>query len=470
VSGGTFFHYILAKLGASLAHLTPSMKGRAMCEVFGAYGWGEDTPMMKYLIDFLLVRGINHFVPHAFSPTFPDGDCPPHFGGEGHDPSYEGFSTLMRYTNRAAHILQGATHIANAAVLYHMEGEWSSRFNEAMTMEPIAVQLYDAHIDYDIVCSDMLNGAVVRECALSIADERFDCLIVPYADHLPNALQSRLKELQEAGVPIWFVNGLPENLIFDGKSVQLDEIVPLMKKLGMTDVEVEEGYPFLRIYHCVREGKDLFMFANEDYGRSVNTTVKLPCNGDYMRLDLLSEINVGGTTDDGYLKLHLLPNQSQIIVFGNRDGVAEEFSVSEIVPLTPSYELALANCNDLSKFTPCGIFDHFFNVNSPSFYPDFSGKMRYTFRFNAVNKGKRVFMDLGRVGQNAALILNGKELGMRISRPYWFDITEAMQDGENYVEVIVSNTLAQRVRDHFSHKLQLSPAGLMGEVTLRYMD
>ena len=35
---GDYSHYVLAKLGASLAHIEPRMKGRAMCEVFGAYG------------------------------------------------------------------------------------------------------------------------------------------------------------------------------------------------------------------------------------------------------------------------------------------------------------------------------------------------------------------------------------------------------------------------------------------------
>ena len=92
------------------------------------------------------------------------------------------------------------------------------------------------------------------------------------------------------------------------------------------------------------------------------------------------------------------------------------------------------------------------------------------FRFDAVKKGRRVFLDLGRVGQNATLVLNGVDCGIRISRPYLFDITDAMQDGENIAEVVVSNTLAQRVRDHFSHNLQLSPSGLLGEMAIRYAD
>ncbi|MFR6327621.1 MAG: hypothetical protein ACLUOI_01455 [Eisenbergiella sp.] len=55
-----------------------------MCEIFGNYGWAEGAQTMKWLTDFMLVRGINVFVPHAFSPKdFPDPDCPPHFYAHG---------------------------------------------------------------------------------------------------------------------------------------------------------------------------------------------------------------------------------------------------------------------------------------------------------------------------------------------------------------------------------------------------
>ena len=55
-----------------------------MCEIFGNYGWAEGAQTMKWLADFMLVRGINIFVPHAFSPkAFPDPDCPPHFYAHG---------------------------------------------------------------------------------------------------------------------------------------------------------------------------------------------------------------------------------------------------------------------------------------------------------------------------------------------------------------------------------------------------
>lgn len=264
VVSGAFFQYVLAKLGASLAHLNEAQHGRAMCEVFGAYGWGEDSVLMKYLIDFLLVRGINRFVPHAFDSKFSDPDCPPHFGAEGHDPSFEAFGALMRYTNKAAHLLEGTTHKANAAILYHVDGEWASRFHNASTMEPIATRLYDAHIDYDIVSMDMLSElSTVADGKLHIHNECFDCLLVPYADHMPQKLLDLLQSLQNRGLPVWFMRAMPENAAFDGTVMDECEIVPTMQSLSMTDVKVEGNHPKLRIYHCMRDGNDIFMFVNE---------------------------------------------------------------------------------------------------------------------------------------------------------------------------------------------------------------
>jgi len=466
VANGEFFHYVLAKMGASLAHLTPSMKGRAMCEVFGAYGWAADTALMKYIIDSMLVRGINHFVPHAFSTKFPDAEYPPHFSAEGHNPSYEGFGCLMKYASRAAHLLSDAVHIANAAILYDAEGEWASRYRETHSMHPIASRLYDAHIDYDIIPMDFLQNAEIRDGKMYIADEKFDCLIVSYADHLPAALQNLLKTLHERGFVVWFSEAMPENAIFAGNVIAPDEIVPTMRAMQMTDVTVDGEYPRLRIYHCRRDSHDIYMFANEDLHAAVSTTIRLPSRGEYAKLDLLGERYFGGETPDGALKLHLLPGQSQIVIFEDKAGFEEESPLPEGTEISPTFKLALASFENLSEYTDAGTFETFFNVTGGDFRPEFSGKMKYTFRFTVPAGAKRVWLDLGRVGQNAALTLNGTDLGIRIAPPYLYEITGAAIAGENRAEVIVSNTLAQKMQDPLSYQLPLAPSGLLGGMRL----
>jgi len=472
---GSFYEYILAKLCSSLAHLTPHMQGRAMCEVFGAYGYGEDSVLMKFLMDHLFVRGVNHFVPHAFSSRFPDRDCPPHFGAEGKDPSFEAFTALMGYSNKMAHLLNDTVHKANAAILYHVDGEWASRYGNASNMEPAATALLDGHIDYDIVSLDMLrDGATVENGKLKIYRETFDCLIVPYADHMTKGQLDTLCALEDKGLAVWYMNALPENAYREGATVTREELVPRMKALGMTDIIIPEGFPKLRFYHCTRGNTHIFMFVNEDYAKTANLTLTLPCCGEYARLDLLTDICVSGETADGSFKLNLLPHQSEVVIFGDRAGLPEEFALTDGAEVKADYTLELAECESLSEFENVGHFDRWFNVNNPEFRPDFSGKMKYTFKINTDSEKKDVYLDLGRVGQNAELWVNGKYCGIRISQPYLFNITEAINNaslgekGEATVTAIVSNTLGQKVRDGFSKFLQLSPSGIMGGVKIKY--
>ena len=73
-----FFDNTLAKLASSCSHIDKSKRG-ALCEIFGAYGWAEGSEEMLWLANHMLVRGINLFIPHAFSSVYPNDDCPPYF-------------------------------------------------------------------------------------------------------------------------------------------------------------------------------------------------------------------------------------------------------------------------------------------------------------------------------------------------------------------------------------------------------
>lgn len=461
-----FSHYALAKLGASMAHIEPNTKGRAMCEALGAYGWAEDTSTMKYIMDHFMVRGINHFVPHAFDSKFPDPDCPPHFGIEGKDPAFEGFTALMNYTNKVCHILYGAKHIAKTAIFYPFENEWASRFDNAMPVEKVAIELYDAHIDFDIVPHDYLGAEKVQNEKLCLGDEQFECLVVPYADHMASDVVKTLCEMQEKGLKLIFVNGKPENADIGGEIIALDSLASCLTEMGMGDVIFPEGFSKVRVYHCRRDGKDIFMFANEER-RAVNTTVKLPCCGKFAKLDLANEKIFGGDSEDGEIAIALEPSQSNIFIFGDNEGLEKEPTLQNTVEISPEYDLYLADCENLDDFKLEGRFDRFFNVTGPDFKPTFSGKMKYCFKINA-ERGESIALDLGRVGQSARLFVNGKDMGVRFTAPYVFDVTEAIVDGENEVEVIVGNTLTQKVRDRFSFNMLLAPSGLLGNVFLKY--
>ena len=76
----------------------------------------------KYLLDHFMVRGINHFVPHAFSgKDYPDPDCPPHFYAHGNNPQYRHFGALMAYGNRVLELINGGRQNVPGGNPYHRE-------------------------------------------------------------------------------------------------------------------------------------------------------------------------------------------------------------------------------------------------------------------------------------------------------------------------------------------------------------
>ena len=146
---GTFSNFALAKLASSAAHLDKKKEGRALCEIFGAFGWGESIAKMKKLVDFMLVRGINHFIPHAFNPFIEDEDSPPYFYCGGLNPQYDSFKTLSAYMLEMSELFNGGKTDIRVAVLYHAEAVWSGY--EYMDMEDVCKYLAQRQIDYDIV-------------------------------------------------------------------------------------------------------------------------------------------------------------------------------------------------------------------------------------------------------------------------------------------------------------------------------
>jgi hypothetical protein len=60
-------------------------------------------------------------------------------------------------------------------------------------------------------------------------------------------------------------------------------------------------------------------------------------------------------------------------------------------------------------------------------------------------KGQRLYLDLGQVGVIARIKLNGKDLGIAWTTPYRLNITNAVRQGPNTLEVDVVNLWTNRL-------------------------
>jgi len=455
-----FFDYMLARLAASHSHIQPRMKNRAMCEIFGAYGWAEGVPMMKHLMDHMLVRGINHFVPHAFSPKYPDPDCPPHFAAGGFNPQFSAFSRLMKYTNQVCHLLSDGVEQVSAAILYHAEAEWSGQ-DYMLTQKP-AKALYDEQLNYDILPIDaIMEQAYMQDGSLCIEQMRYPVLIVPYAAFLPESFCQKLSALENQGLRLIFVEGRPKGYT-GGTVVPLDGLTSCIRSLGAADVVLDRLFPQLRTLHVRRGKTDVFMIVNESMSSSYEGEITLPVKGRGLRLDLLMDEN--SLVSNGTVFLHLERGQSTLLVFGETiDSAAVKPIYTAACELKGPWTLSTKPALPGGEYSAPLPIDALYNVAGPKGDPTFSGWMKYEITFDADDAAA---IDLGLVGECVHAWLNGIDLGERISLPYTYDISRAVKPGQNHLVLEITNNLVHQHMDFFSQFLQIAPSGLLGPVTL----
>jgi len=455
-----FFDYVLARLAASHSHIQPRMKNRAMCEIFGAYGWAEGVPMMRHLMDHMLVRGVNHFVPHAFSPKYPDPDCPPHFAAGGFNPQFSAFSKLMKYTNQVTHLLDDGIEQVSAAVLYHAEAEWSGR-DYMLTQKP-AKALYDAQLNYDILPIDaIMEQAEVRDGALCVEKMVYPVLVVPYSALLPAAFLEKLAALEERGLKLIFVDGRPEG--YEGGVVAaLNELAGYVRSIGAADVTLHKPFPQLRMCHVKRGETDVFMLVNESMSSVFDGEISLPVAGDGVRLDLL--MDEVSRIPGGTVSLRLERGQSVVLVYGEETVEAPDKPVyAAAEALNANWTLSMKPALPGGEYSAPTQIDALYNVAGPKGDPSFSGWMKYETEFDA--NGARA-IDLGMVGECVHAWLNGVDLGERIDRPYTYDISKAVKAGKNKLVLEISNNLVHQHMDSLSRYVQIAPSGLIGPVRL----
>ena len=452
-------HYILGKLASSAAHAEEKKQGRALCEIFGAYGWAEDLTTMKYLADHFLVRGVNYYVPHAFSPKENDTDCPPNFYNSGNNPQYKYFDKLIGHLNRASALISGGVHIPTCAVLYDAEAYWGD--GEYCDNREICKILYDAQLDYDILPWDRLQD---MDDEGHVGKEAYPVLLVPYCSYFSEEQKTLLSRLAKRVVIVG------EKSLPGFTHIHPNALVTFMTPYR--DVTVENGGKYVRYYHYEREGAVCYLFANEDITRTLETTVRLRGfeGGSYTLYDPFENVAVTRHSKDGTIPLTLAPYNMVAVLIGDASLSTGRMIFEENKPakeiLSPTWEISVCEEKNLPAYRPYKTTDALESITGPDALSGFSGNTRYTAKVD-LKKTPDLVLDLGEVGSTAEVKVNGVSVGTRVYPPYRFAIGDAVVDGENTLEITVTNTCVFAQRDGFSRYLPIRASGLMGPVTLR---
>lgn len=478
---GRMFHNILAKMGSSLGHMDPKKKGRTMCEIFGAYGWSTGLKLMKWLTDHMLVRGVNYFVPHAFTMAdFPDPDCPPHFYARGNNPQYPYFKYVMNYMNRVSHLLNDGRHVPCVALLYSAEGEWMD-YKDSQPLEEAALELNRAQIDFEIVPEDVLCSCMAQEGTFTVGAEKMGALIVSRRGCLSQRAYQWCEEAAACGVPVYFIDEQPKRVLPNtigkaqlpehpvGSVIVLEELVPELRSKGLYEIECETEQPYLRYYHYAHQDGEMILFFNEDPHNTVDTWVKVPFGEAVCWYDAFDNVLRKAEYQDHKVKVTLSPYQALILVNEQTGETAAELGAdAEVIAMPERWKLTMTRAGKDGIFKT--METELVNLAAADQFPDFSGTMVYEADIDMPKAYKTVGISLGEVYETVEVWVNGASVGVRIAPPYELVIDgDAFKIGHNELRIQVINTLGnqQSQQDRYGITLPQEPVGLLGPVVLK---
>ena len=481
---GTFYHYGLATLAESAAAIEPGKGGNAMCEIFGNYGWAEGVRLEKYLADHFLVRGVNWFVPHAFSgKAFPDPDCPPHFYAHGHNPQYRHFGCLMAYMNRVATLTSAGAHEAPVAVLYHGEAEWCDP--DAMPFEQVVRPLYDDQIACRTLPADVFGepGRYQTEIAnpLIVNGQPYRAFVVPGAARMPAAAANALAELSQKGLPVVFASSRPAALCEGGllpaalaacPVVDPADLAAAIRDAGVAAPVLEPQNDRLRLL-TVQGDTMMVLAVNEDTAPCTGTLTLPGLSGPCCWYDPWANrcepADATGTPDGLCVAVNILPLQPRVLVLGEPPAGAALYTALQAGESIPLTGWTRATCEgaaypSFGSAVPVTLPD-----DLAAEQPEFSGFVRYETTFT-LDTPAALRLEITDAAEGVEVFLNGESAGIQIAPPFAYDL--AGRTGENILAIEVATTLERQcypLLDGYRKMLAQKPtggSGLTGSVAL----
>ncbi|MEI8244489.1 MAG: glycosyl hydrolase [Lentisphaerota bacterium] len=477
-----FYQYSLAKLGASLAHITPHMRNRVVCEVFGAYGWTTGLPIMRSIINHFLANGTNHFVPHAYSMVFPDVYMPPSFYAGGLNPQYKLFGNMMLYVQRVCHLLADGVHKADLAVYYNAEPDWENC--EHRCLDDVTAALTRSGFDFDILPSDTIyHDSIVKDGRLLVNKESYGAFVLPMAELLPKALLARLDELAAQGLQVIFTDKLPagcerkdediSGLIARFAAVSMKELPAAVEVACGRRLRVEPWSPSLRFYGLEKnDGTDLYIFNNE--GREViDTFVMPPRNGGCVIYDPWKNLAYRAAVGKNGMRLRLEAQQLLVVSFGCENNELDDFvyDLPQMRVLPLRYDIFVREAGNNGDFRLLRADSEAVNLTVANGLTRYCGEFRYDATWECSDPSATL-LEIPNAGDSAELWINGVYCGASLGPVCRFDISGKLKNCKNYLSILTADNPSysdrnpQRPGDIYSTKLPVVKHGFVGEILI----
>lgn len=490
---------LLCKFASSAAHLTGRPLVSSETGTWLAEHFTETLADMKGLLDDFFLSGVNHVFYHGtcYSPDeapWPGWLFYASFQMNPRNPIWRDVSTLNTYVARCQAVLQSGQSDNDLLLYWPIHDLWhdpngtarnltihARDWFESRPIGEVAEELWAWGYAFDYVSDRFLARARAEQGRVHLPGGAYRGVVVPACQRMPLPTFRKLLELAEAGVPVFFAQGLPEDVPgwhqLERRREELAALLAraqalrtradtrlyvgdLMRALSAAGMAREPMFDFEGLM-CIRralpEGGHYYFVANRSTTEAFEGWVTLARPAQTVRLlDPMTgrhgrppkRVTAQGTLA---VYLQLWPGASLILQTGNQP--FEDPPWTWWTAAGPSFSLEgpwqvdfIAGGPTLPASYTLERLESWTEGGDPE-RERFAGTARYTLRFDAPPARANVWrLDLGRVAQSARVRLNGREVGTCLMPPWRLEIRD-LQPRNNVLEIEVTSTAANRIRD-----------------------
>jgi hypothetical protein len=490
---------LLCKFASSAAHLTGRPLVSSETGTWLAEHFTETLADLKGLLDDFFLSGVNHVFYHGtcYSPDevpWPGWLFYASFQMNPRNPLWRDVRALNTYVARCQAVLQSGQPDNDLLLYWPIHDLWHDPTGTARNLtihardwfesRPIglvAEELWSWGYSFDYVSDRFLALARAEQGRIHLPGGTYRGVVVPACERMPLPTLRKLIELAEAGVPVFFAENLPSDVpgwhqleqrrqelahLLDrvqaarGRAGVRLYVGSLLRSLGAAGIEREPLFDFEGLM-CVRRalptGGHYYFVANRSATEAFEGWVVLARPARALRLlDPMTGRHGRPPTRaaaNGSLAvyLQLWPGDSYILQTGDQPFPDPPWTwwsaAGPSFPLEGQWQVQfIAGGPALPASYTTEKLGSWTEGNDPE-RERFAGTARYTLRFDAPPARPQVWrLDLGQVAQSARVRLNGKELGTCLQPP-WRLLVPELQPTNNLLEIEVTSTAANRIRD-----------------------
>lgn len=501
---------------ASVSHLYGKKYVAAESLTQAGNGWSSYPEILKERADLLLANGLNRFIIHE-SAHQPLDDFKPGFTlnvfGQWfnrHDTWAEQGKAWMSYMSRSCFMLQQGRNVADILYYFGEDNNVTMLYRDGLPQLPEGYS-FD-FVNADAIVNDLKveNGLIVAPSGntyrMIVLGENAKMMSVPVLEKLEKLVMDGA--VLVGPEPVATPSLADQDVMFQKISCAMwaGESVTAYGRGKVFNCSVDEALrslgcsPDVRISKPSEDSKYLFVHRDFDgnhiYWLNSRTKNTEDIEVSFAVTGLVPEVwnavdgtikpvsyrTVGGRT---CVKLHFDPEDALFVVF-RKISASDSFELPQVMvsemPVEGTWEVAFKNGMGAPEKT---VFETLYDWSTSDDLPVryYSGTAVYSKKINlpASAVGDETWLCLGSVKNIAEVRLNGKDLGIVWKEPWKVDISSAVKEGENLLEITVVNLWVNRLigdergdcgrvgrtaMQHHSAGEPLSPSGLLGPVSI----